>query len=68
MALLYVMFGGITSLRLFDCKILCDFTLVTDLLLCHNQPDISYVLSDKQDCISYLILLYLVTVELHKSQ
>ena len=30
------------------CKILWDFTLVTDLSLRHDWPDITYVLKDKQ--------------------
>jgi len=31
------------------CKILWDFTLVTDLSLCHDWPDFTYVLKDKQE-------------------
>ena len=30
------------------CKILWNFTLVTDLSLCHDWPDITYVLKGKQ--------------------
>ena len=31
------------------CKLLWDFTLVTDLLLPHNRPDITYVLKNTQE-------------------
>jgi len=29
------------------CKLICDFTLVAELPIPHNRPDITYVLKDK---------------------